>query len=505
LRERNQLDADGTRPFSPTLRDLLAIGFRQRRLIAFSFLAISLAVVLYTLLRSPLYKAQMKIMVQRERVDPMVTSEEKSLPDLRYGVTEQEINSEMELLKSRDLLEKVVISTDLDKSRPDSRWTALVKSGAGVKEQTPDSGKSIAEAVLTLERVLQVEPLKKSDLIKVTYVSPDPKVSARVLNTLADLYLEKHLAVHRTPGAFDFFQQQAERYRKGLDLVQARLADVGRDRGIASVQLVKGTTLQKLSEFEATSQGIMADIATVRERIRDLEAQATSTPPRITTQVHTSSRLLEQLQSTLLTLELKRTELMGIYQPDFPAVGEVQKQIAETRAAIAASQKQPYVEETTDRDPTHEWLRTELSKAKSEFAALQGRSAAITQSIHAYREKAIRLERMEMVQQDLLRDAKLAEQNYMVYFRKQEEARISTALDRQRILNVAIAEAATVPFLPSGPSKTLLLVIGALLASVGSLGLALVSDYWDSSFRTPHEVEAFLNVPVAAAMPKNGR
>jgi uncharacterized protein involved in exopolysaccharide biosynthesis len=203
-----------------------------------------------------------------------------------------------------------------------------------------------------------------------------------------------------------------------------------------------------------------------------------------------------------LTLELKRIELLGTFQPSYPPVREVEKQIAETRAAIAASEKMPLVEETTDRDPTYEWVRSELAKAKSELATLQARATASAQTLQTYREKTRRLDRVEFVQQDLMRDAKLAEQNYMVYFRKQEEARISGALDRQRIMNVAIAEAATVPFLPSGPPRLLILILGGILASLVSVGSALALDYWDPSFRTPQEVEAFLEIPVAAAMPK---
>jgi capsular polysaccharide biosynthesis protein len=86
--------------------------------------------------------------------------------------------------------------------------------------------------------------------------------------------------------------------------------------------------------------------------------------------------------------------------------------------------------------------------------------------------------------------------------RKQEEARISDELDRNRIVNVAIAEAATVPAFPSSPRWTLNLVLGFAVAFVTSLGLAFVVDYMDPSFRTPDEVEGYLGLPVLAATPR---
>ena len=503
MKEQNQLNDEGYQAWSHTLRDLLAVGFRHRRLLLLSLLGIFLAALLYALLRTDRYEAQMKIMVKHQRADPPVTSDEMSLPDSGRAVTEQELNSEIELLRSRDLLEKVAISFGLHRTIDDSWLASIQKRILTAIGRAPDEDTRLAQVVFSLEHKIEIELLKNSNLIRVTYSSPDRQLSARILNKLADLYLEKHVAVHRPPGAFDFFQQEAERYRKGLTLVETRLAAYGRDQGIVSLPLEKEILLRRVNDYEAALQGTQGEVAATRERILTLESQAASIPSRMTTQVRTSSgRLLEQLQSALLTLEMKRIELLGIYQPTYPLVQEVEKQIAETRDAVAASQNAPLLEETSDLDPTHQWLRSELAKAKSELAALQARATATARALSFYREKSRRLDQIEMVQQDLIRDAKLTEQNYVVYVRKQEEARISDALDRQRIVNVAIAEAATVPFLPSGPPRLLIMLLGGILASLVSVFLAFAADYWDPSFRTPHEVESFLNVPVAAAMLK---
>jgi uncharacterized protein involved in exopolysaccharide biosynthesis len=109
-----------------------------------------------------------------------------------------------------------------------------------------------------------------------------------------------------------------------------------------------------------------------------------------------------------------------------------------------------------------------------------------------------------MVQQDLTRAVKASEENYLLYLRKQEEARISDALDSQRIVNVAIAEAATVPALPVH-STGFFVLLGVLIATSVSVASAFVADYIDPRLRTADEVEAVLNTPVLAAIPMTGK
>jgi uncharacterized protein involved in exopolysaccharide biosynthesis len=103
----------------------------------------------------------------------------------------------------------------------------------------------------------------------------------------------------------------------------------------------------------------------------------------------------------------------------------------------------------------------------------------------------------------MVRAAKADEENYMLYLRKEEEARISDALDRQRFSNVVVAEPATVPFTPQA-RWLLVALLGMLFAGVASVVLAFVMDRWDPSFRTPEEVESFLGTPVVAAFPRHG-
>lgn len=499
---QNLTDQDSTGQ-SHSMRDLAAILFRHNRLMALAFAGVLTGAIMVAVLQANQYKSHMKILVKRERVDPVVTAQSSTIPQFSTPVSEEELNSEVELLTSSDVLEKVVVGSDLQKSN--SFLTRLFagrnKSAAA---QTVEEQLSVAEAVAKVAKDLKVAVVKRTDLISVEYQSSDAKLAARVLNNLANSYLEKHVEVHRPPAAVDFFHQEATRYQTGLADAEARLVDSTKD-GAISAQQQKETALQKLAEFEATSRQTQEAIAETQQRIRTLEAQATSTPPRMVTQVKDSddSVLLSGLRSNLLTLELKRTELLEKFEPTYRSVQEVDAQIAQTRSALEAAEKSKLHDETTDQDPTFAWVRGELAKAKTDLAGFQAKSAATAQAVNAYRETARQLGQKEVEQSDLMRNVKTGEENYMLYLQKEEEARISEALDRRRIINVAIAEPPMVPSLPSNP-RYLTVVMGSIFALLISVGLAFVAERMDPTFRTPDEVRSFLDIPVFASFPLNG-
>jgi uncharacterized protein involved in exopolysaccharide biosynthesis len=473
----------------PTMRDIVAILFRHR----LAMLVVSALIVTAAALSGvwiPKYEAQMKILVQRQRSDAIVTSS-ANVPG-QYNVdqvTEEDLNSEVELLTSEDLLRKVVLSTQVD-GKP-----ALTPAGSNEIQ--------IAGAVRKLSQNLNVEAIRKTHVISVSYKSRSPQISAEVLRTLAVAYTEKHTEVHRPSGEFKFFDQQTAGFRQGLEQAQRKLTDFSKESGIVSAKVERDSALQKATEFDSNARQAHATAAEMEQRIRSLQAQLQSVQPRMTTAIRTSDNplLFQQLKSTLLNLELKRTELLTKYDPSYRLVQEVDRQIADAKSAIGAEESNPIREETTDQNPNYQWLRSELTRAQADLSGVKARQAVAASIATQYQEAAQRLDQSGVVQQDLLRDAKLEEDNYLLYMHKREEAGISDALDQRGILNVAIAEQPIVPALPSrSPLNVVMLTL--LLAITGSLSTAFVVDFMDPSFRTPDEVAGYLGTPVLAALPK---
>jgi uncharacterized protein involved in exopolysaccharide biosynthesis len=492
----------------PTLRDIATPLFRHPRLALFTFLSIVLGAFLAVILLPRNYEAEMKILVRRERVDAIVSPGHDAVMSPGEMVTDEELNSEVELLKSGDLLEKVVEACNLQESISDPFWKGLFPAAA-IRERAgdDDARKNISKAVQALEDRLRIEPMKKTDLIQVTYDSPDPQLSARVLRALGSLYLEKTAQVHRSPGALEFFQAESRQYDRKLLTAEDQLTKFDREKGVDDPQLEKQITLQKLSEFEASFNETQVAIKEAEKRTRVMEEQLESTPEQTVSQVRSADNpfLMQQLKTTLLDLELKRTGLLDKFAPDYRPVQELQNQIDQTTDTIAKTERSPDREETTGRNPSYEWLRSELTKSNADLASLQVRAVETQNVIRRYRARLAEVDVNGAAQENLLREVKEAEGNDLLYKQKREEARISDALDRQRILNVAIAEEATAPTLPAHPHWALTLLLGILLACFASPAVAFAADFLDPSLRTPDQLSDDLLIPVLAALPKGRR
>src|SRR5256885_9053491 len=173
---------------SLTLRDVAAVFFRQKRLLAISFAVIATAGILYSAL-FPSYKAEMKVLLRRGRIDPAVSPTPTQSPAFqRDDIAEEELNSEVELLRDEDLLRHVVLDTGLARKT----WFSALTL------QNPEE--RTEKAVRRLADKLQVQPVRKSRLITVSYNSLDATRSAAVLRSLAPAYLAKYAANVRPSG-----------------------------------------------------------------------------------------------------------------------------------------------------------------------------------------------------------------------------------------------------------------------------------------------------------------
>lgn len=469
--------------------------FRQRRVFV-CFSGLVFVGVLFYAVAGARYEARMKILVRPGRADAPVSAQENAPLDLTHlAITEEDLNSEVQLLQDDAVLRKVAEQNGLG----EHDWLHLLRPGESHEERNERAARQLAKR-------LRAEPIRKTNLISVAYSSGNPRLAANVLRCLEAAYLEKHTVVRRPEGQAQFFEQQTLESRHRLEDAKRQLLQFTAGHQIVSASQQRDLALQRLSEMEGASRQAEVELAETQQRVRVLQEKLPQQPERTTTQIRNADNpeLLKALKSSLLELQLKRIQLLSKFEPGHRLVREVEEQIAQAQTAISAETISPVRDETTDKNPHYEWLKSELEKAQVQATALGARQAEAAAQASAYRYIARQFADDAVTQQDLENTEKAAEESYLLYLKKQEESRMADALDQRGIVNVAIAEEPVAPLLPVWSTWTLVL-FGLAAAGVCGTGAAFAADYVNPVFRDPREVTAYLNMPVLASLPALAR
>lgn len=483
------------------LRDGLSAAFRRRRLVVACVVA-TLAATILAALFLPRYHGEAKILVHRDRVDPVLSSTPQMTSFAMAAqpvVTDEDLRSEVELLKSTEVLTEVAKDPILANSTP--TWWSRLKSHFSPQQSYEEQ---VAARASQLDRDLVVEPAKGSYIIDVIYKSKNRTVAKTVMDKLLQVYIAKHTAVHHPAGQYDFFAHQAEDYRKRMEAAEAELAKFPSGKnGAVAPAMDRELTMQKLAEFRFTLDQTGAAIAETNRQIRRLKQQERAVPDRITTQVRKADnpQLLEQLKSSLLTMELKRSELLSKYQADYRPVQDLNEQIAQAHAAIQRELASPTSDITTDVDQTHQMIRSDLAKAETELAGYIARQRATQEIVESYTARSRDLDTSSLQEASLQRNLKAEEENYLLYRKKSEEARIADALDARGMVNVAVAEPPLVPALPYR-SPLFFGVLALVAMATASFGLIWSLEQMDQTFHTPQALETYLGIPVLVSIPR---
>jgi uncharacterized protein involved in exopolysaccharide biosynthesis len=202
-------------------------------------------------------------------------------------------------------------------------------------------------------------------------------------------------------------------------------------------------------------------------------------------------------------LQNRRTQLLTKFRPNDRLVKEVDQQIAQTREALQKASRETSIEQATDLNPLRQTLETELARARVDEAGAKGRHLTLASQVKQYEGQLSRLEGITAEHDDLARKVKQSEENYQLYQKKQEEARIADELDEKKITNVSIAEAPVQPQLPTKPNRPLNLLLGIFLGLLLSGGSVFTVELLRETVNTPRELEALTGAPVLACLPKD--
>ena len=482
-----------------SVRDVASVIFRHKLLLCVTFLAVALGTAAITFLMPNEYESRMKILVKNTRSDVPITPEQTVGTTgnfLDNDVSENQINSEIELFTSEDLLKQVVTECGL------YGGGSSISSKLGLKEAPRSQATQVEEAAKQLAKDLVITPVKKANIIEMKYTSRSPEKAAAVLRRLGDLYLEKHLKLHRPPGTYEFFKTQADQSEAQLQDAEKRLSSFQQSMNVVSLTQQKDQTVLQLTEAKSKLLDTETLLREVSDRITKVQQQLETLAPRVVTQ----SRALpnqysaERLNTLIVELQNRRTQLLTKFRADDRLVKEVDQQLKNTRVALDKASKETATEQSTDLNPLRQTLEAELSRDKVDQAGAAGRHEMLVGQVKDYETQLSRLEGITAEYEDLSRQKKESGDNYQLYKKKEEEARITDELDQSKITNVSVAEAPVQSQIPVKPNRPLNLILGVFLGVLLSIGSVVIAEFLRDTVLTPRELELLTGQKVLASL-----
>ena len=471
-----------------SVRPLLESAFRFRRLwiaVVLSVIAITIA---FVLLIPKQYQSQMSILVQNARSNYQITPQRTTSTIEVNGITEEQINSEIQVLCSRGLADVVV----------DPQWNT-----AAMYRMSPAALKAHEKAVGEFTKHLSVDMVRKSNVIHVTYTANSPKVATETLDRLLAAFMAKQRDIGHPPGTYKFFASEASRYKGELDVAQQQLAQYQQNNQIVSLPDREQMLDRQIADAQNQLRSTDAQIGEMTQRLNTETAELKHVPARQQTEerIAQNDYSVGQLNTMLAVLENKRTTLLTKFTPTDRLVRETDKQIADTKAALNNAERMRSQQRSSDVNPVWEQVTGAIEQNEAERQALKAQHSELTKQVNQLQSTLAGTEGSTVAFTTLHQKVAELANNYQLYAEKRDEARMADAMDADKLLNVAVAQAPTFSIMPSRPRPVLDLALGSFTAIFLASFMLFFAEMGRSTIATPRELDAVSRYPLLATVP----
>lgn len=471
-----------------SFRQIVEAAFRHRKMWLFVVVSVVLVSIAYTLLRPRQYRSEMDILVQNTRADDQITPSRVNGEITVNGVTEEQINSEIQLLQSRSLANVVV----------DPNW-----NNKALTSLSPDQLRAHDKAVDDFEKHLTAELVRKSNVIHVSFVAGDPKSATDALNRLLAAFLEKQREIAQPPGTSKFFADEAARYKSELDQAQQQLADFQQKQQIVSLPDTEQNTDREINDAETDLRNTDAQISELTERIGEQTHQLKSIPTRQQTQQRTipNEYSIEQLNTMMAQLQNQRTSLLTKFTPQDRLVQEINRKIADTKEALNNAEHMTSQEVSSDINPVWQTVTGSIIQSESDRQALKAKHEALGKQIASLRSSLSSTESSTVPFTTLRQKVTDLSNDYQLYSQKREEAEMADAMNQNQLLNVAVQQNPTYSIIPFRPRPVVDTVLGGFTALFLASFLVFFAEVGRETIANAGELERQTAFPVLATVP----
>ncbi|UWR39601.1 polysaccharide biosynthesis tyrosine autokinase [Sulfitobacter sp. W074] len=387
------------------------------------------------------------------------------------GGDQSTINTEVEVLRSRGLIETLVLDLALlDDPEFNSSLQPLPRFSTGKligflqeligAQDTPTVISERATLDRTINAVLEslsVSNLRQSFVFEITATTQDPMKSAAIANRLAELYIESQIAVkfEKTEAATAWLSERVSGLQVELETVQAELKNFS-----TSTDLIDAATLAALNR----------QVKDLRDRRVTLAAQAEAAEIRLdrlrdAASIGNPNEFAQIAEDPLLDQALLRLE---------EELGSGQEAFDARRQTLIAQ------------------AELEATRARSQLSAIEASIADVTSRIDTQSQELVTLEQLQ-------REVQASRLLYEAFLSRLKETSIQQGIQQadSRLLSRAV-----VPPAPSAPRKSRILALSLILGLMVGAGMVLLREMAQTTFRTPEDLETKTGYTVIGQIPK---
>lgn len=506
-----------------SIRDILTVFFRHRRKTLVFFVLTAAAVTAFAYITPEIYRSEAEILIRsgRENLTVDLPESERTMTMVHDRASQESVvNSEMAILKSRDLIEKVVKELGDDaflkndyppgKERPPhvldparavvrackAAADAILRGLDLQAELTPHE-----KAIIMMTRGLVIEPMKESNVIVASMDSENRRLAQDALKRLVELYLERHIEVNAAQASPDFFEEQAQNKGEELDAIEGELEKFRKEHKIATITQQQEVLLLQVKDLTNELGAAAAVAEGSKARIGELEAALKKTTPTMqlstTTGRHNYAR--DALKDSLLQLRVQETELASRYVPSYPPLVEVREKIRHAEKMLD-EEDTTHTEITTGINVNHQSLVLDLDKERASYEDYKARRALLEEKLAKVREELTALSDCQVQLERLERRRQILQAEFQQYRDNVQRANISSALDKVKVSNAGVVQPATLPLKPVRPNKPVIIMLGLVLGLLVGIAVAYICEYFNDTFQNDYDVQRRLRLQVLASV-----
>lgn len=505
------------------IADYLEIVFKYRMLILRTFLCCLVLGWLALLLWPRSYESETKLLVRvgRESVslDPTATTSQTLM---LQKTQEEEINSALEVLSSRQVAETVVENLGAgnvldgflpaEGDEPDSGLKAAVSSAkqlvanglyytlyyAGLKDDISDH----ELAVRRVQETVYIYAPKQSAVITVHAESKSPEMAQAIASQVTQSFLDQHLQVSMTRGSMDFFENQSSAVESKLKQLVRERSEYMKQRKIVSVDANRTLLKDQLTAIDRDIMLARGEFEQAQAECEDILQKLDQTDDEIVaSKLESSDETWSGMRQRVYELELLEGKLASMYKDDHQLLVQTREQL-ETARKILVEMQSERVDESTTPNPAKRRMQEDLQKQQTRLAGLRSVLEEKERQRQETQAAANELLTYEQELSELDREIGLVETSLQTLRGKLEEARVIDELQSERISNISVFQPATLVERAVSPKKKIFAVAFAMLGLGAGFALAFLRHAASPSLRNGIDVQNQLGYPVLAEIPQ---